>query len=47
MLKRYVSVPRVYWLEDQVSEGQHALERERQEQERRRAEELVRVAEYL
>lgn len=36
-------VCRVYLLEDQVSEAQRALERERQEQERRRAEELVRV----
>ena len=38
-----VCVYRVYLLEDQVSEAQRALERERQEQERQRAEELVRV----
>ena len=33
---------RMFWLEDQLSEAQCALERERQEQDRRRAEELVR-----
>lgn len=32
----------MYWLEDQLSEAQRALKRERQEQDRRRAEELVR-----